>query len=172
MTSIKSLDGEQKDDFSEVLARAQVYAMRGMICGALMQSLDSIVYAYGEEKMDAAEKIAASEDSINQFKTAYMGHLPALLEMWGEKEAPIEEQKAGRRISAESRAKIEEAITRLQALLTDDDATSEASTETGDAGKSLETPPPTQGSTAPERDMLATLHLMLKEFNFQGVSNG
>lgn len=167
MTSIKSLDGEEKDGFAETLARAQVMAMRGMICGALMNSLDSILYHYGEDRMDAAAKIAASEESIEQFKAAYMAHLPALMELWGEKEAPQQEEKAGRRISAVSRAQIEEAITRLQALLTDDEATSEDSTESGDAGKSLETPPPTQDGIAPEPDMSA-LYSMLKEFNFQG----
>jgi HK97 family phage prohead protease len=169
MTSIKSADGEEKEDFATVLQRAQVYAMRGMICNSLMASLDSITYQYGEEKMDAEAKIAASEESIDQFRAAYMQHLPALLEMWGEKDAPEPEQKAGRRISATSRAQIEEAITKLQALLTDDDATS---AEDADAGKSNETPPPLQDSTAPGPDMDAELHLMLKNFTFEGIKNG
>ena len=163
MTAIKAADGEGKEDFATELNRAQVYAMRHMICGALTSSLDSILYSYGE--MDAAAKVAAAEESIDQFKTAYMQHLPVLLELWGEKQAPPGEAKSGRRISAVSRAQIEEAITKLQALLVEDTATSD---DESDAGKSTAQPPPEQDKITPD-PRHAGLHLMLKNFQLTGA---
>lgn len=222
VTAVKDMGG--KSDFLTELAEAQMYAMRGMIMQSLCRSLDDIAYEYSED-MDAAARIAASSDSIDQFKTAYMQHLPMLLEMRGEKgdgfdlseqkssgakvdvksakkslkaaivlhEAHMDgteptsmasqeklmtlmvdayeslggatAMKSGRRISASSRTAIEEAITKLQALLTDEQATSEE-----DAGKSVEQAPPKQYSTTPE--IIPDAHLVLSlfdKFTIKGV---
>lgn len=159
MTAVKSADSESKSDFLTELAEAQMYAMRGMIMSALHSSLDDIAYEYSED-MDAAARIAASSDSIDQFKTAYMDHLPNMFEMWGMKGQPAAE-KSGRRISASSRTAIEEAITKLQALLLDEQATS---ADEADAGKSIEQAPPLAEQITPEPE--TGLHLMLKNFTF------
>jgi len=112
----------QRKDFLEELTRAQVYMMRGLMIQSLCHALDDTVYAYGDN-VDAASIMQESQDSIDQFSAAYMEHLPKLLEMWGMKSAS--ESKAGRRISAQSRSQIEEAISGLQALLADVESTSE-----------------------------------------------
>lgn len=112
----------QRKDFLEELTRAQVYMMRGLMMQSLCYALDDAVYAYGDQ-IDAASIIQESQDCIDQFSAAYMEHLPKLLDMWGIKASA--EQKAGRRISAESRTHIEGAITGLQALLADEGSTSE-----------------------------------------------
>jgi HK97 family phage prohead protease len=155
VTAVKDMG--RKSDFLAELQEAQMYAMRGMIMSALRSSLDDIAYAYSED-MDAAARIAASSDSIDQFKTAYMDHLPNMFDMWGMKGQPPAE-KAGRRISSSSRAAIEEAITKLQALLLDEQATS---ADEADAGKSIEQAPPAEQITPEPQG----LHLMLKQFQF------
>ncbi len=165
ITSVKA--DEDKADFVTYLERYQVYAMRRMMLDALCASLDSTIYGYTEEddNLDAAGRVLESANCIDQFRAAYIEHLPKLLEMWGVKHAT--EEKAGRRISATSRAQIEEAITKLQALLTEDAATS---AEEADADKSIEKAPPEQDKITPNLDQ--ELHLMLKNFTFEGVNNG
>jgi hypothetical protein len=157
VTAVKDMSG--KSDFLTELAEAQMYAMRGMIMQSLCSSLDDIAYEHSED-MDAAARIAASSDSIDQFKTAYMDHLPNMFEMWGVNGQPVAE-KSGRRISASSRTAIEEAITKLQALLLDEQATS---ADEADAGKSIEQAPPLAEQITPEPE--TGLHLMLKQFQF------
>lgn len=133
--SIKTLlSGETKGDFATEFQRIQVVSMRGQMMNALYWALDSIVYGYdGMQSLSAEEKVQATQDSIDQFRTAYLENLPVLLEMWGEKSAQmIAEQKAGRRISASTRADIEDAISKLSALLQGEETTSDE-----EAGKSL-----------------------------------
>lgn len=157
ITDVKT--GEQKADFITELEQAQTYMMRRMMMESLMSSLDSIAW---DNELDADTKLQQSDESIQQFHSAYVEFLPKLLALWGEKTAPdATEEKAGRRLSAASRAQIEEAITKLQALLTDV-ATSE---EIEEAGKSATQQPPEQDSIKPEV-AASDLHLLLKQFDF------
>lgn len=134
VSSVKSI--EEKDTFAEVLERSQVYAMRHMMMEALCSALDSSFYRYGPEY--TAEFITnESKESIAQFSAAYMEHLPKLLELYGIKGWAPMEAKAGRRISAATRMMIEEAITKLQALLETEESTSD---EAADSSKSIEPP--------------------------------
>lgn len=111
VTAVKA--EEKTDDFDTTLERYRTYALRAQMLNALYSALDDIAYDYD---LNADEKIAASDESIQQFHAAYVAFLPnyfALLE----KSAEPPEVKAGARISRASRAIIEEAITKLKALL-------------------------------------------------------
>lgn len=125
ITAIKSIDG--KSDFATELQEIQTRAMRYMMLDALSCSLCDALY---EMSMSAEEKIQASSDSIDQFKTAYMDFLPNMFALMAEmagmemNSAKAQDIKAGRMISAANRTMIEEAIARLQALLDAADGTS------------------------------------------------
>jgi HK97 family phage prohead protease len=130
ITAVKAEDMDGRKDFLSELNRIQVFRLRDMMLSALSQSLDEIIYGYGADtqNLTADQRVTASEASIDQFRAAYMQHLPKLLELWGVKSEPME-AKAGRRISATTRAHIEEAITKLQALLSEETNTQDEETE-------------------------------------------
>ncbi|OFX13207.1 MAG: hypothetical protein A2Z18_11105 [Armatimonadetes bacterium RBG_16_58_9] len=138
ITDIKALLDPGMKDFIAEWQRVQVYAARDQMMSALYYALDSIVYGY-EEEMDgktAEERVQMAADSIDQFRTAYLDHLPQLLAMWGVKVGTQSEEKAGRRISAATRLYIEEAIEKLSALLAGDDGTfAESTSEEAAASK-------------------------------------
>jgi HK97 family phage prohead protease len=163
ITAIKTQSDGSKSDFATEFERIQLSAMRVMMCEALYSSLDSILWDWSGD-MDAAAKVQASDESIMQFHAGYTEFLPKLLEMWGEKKQSESEQKAGRRLSASSRAQVEEAITKLQALLQDDSATSDE-----EAGKSsAPEPPPAQADSDKPK---INLHLIADSFKFQSIGD-
>jgi HK97 family phage prohead protease len=164
VAGIKADDFDGRKDFLAELNRIHVYRFRDMIMSALFNSLDEILYAYTAEA-DAAERITLSEATIEQFRSVYLEHLPKLLDMWGIKSLPLE-AKAGRRISAATRTQVEEAITKLQALLTTDDATSE---EEAESGKSVTTEPP-QAQADSDKPKI-NLHLIADSFKFQSIGD-
>ncbi len=170
LTSIKSaLSPEAKADFVTELERAQLSAMRYMMIQALDTALYSILWDWNEEFPDAASKVAASDESIEQFHAAYVEFLPKLLALWGEKTAAAPDAKAGRRISASTRKEIESAITTLQALL-------EAETSTSDPAEAASVPAPEgaktvdPGTAQPAAAAAAAeppVHSLLAEFKSQ-----
>lgn len=127
VAQITSIKAEGKSDFLTELDEAQTRAMRYMMLDALSCSLCDALY---ELTMSAEDKIQASSDSIDQFKSAYMEFLPKLLTLMGEMQAmemasaKAYDIKAGRMLSAMNRTMIQEAITKLQALLDAADGTS------------------------------------------------
>jgi HK97 family phage prohead protease len=133
IATVKSENGEVKADFTAELQRIQVMAARHQMMNALYYALDSILYGYdGYDGLDAAGKIQAAEDTIDQFRSSYLEHMPTLMEMWGVKQVTPGEIKAGRRLSAMTRTAMEamrtqmqEAMDKLEALLKDDEGTSD-----------------------------------------------
>ena len=125
ITAVKSAD--MKSDFLEELQEIQTRAMRYMMMDALSCSLCDTLY---DPEMGSDQKIQASSDSIDQFKTAYLEFLPNMLALMGDMggmemaSAKQRDAKAGRVISAMNRTMIEEAIAKLQALLDAADGTS------------------------------------------------
>lgn len=125
ISSVK--EAAAKADFLSELEMARIFTARHMMHDALCMALDSITWSM---EMSSEEKLTAAGESIDQFKTAYLEMLPKLFELWGEKAQPETEGKAGRRISAATRAEIEESIAGLQALLEGEAAgTPEGTTE-------------------------------------------
>lgn len=159
--SVKGAD--ERKDFIEELSRAQTYMMRDLMTRSLCYALDEAVYSYSSET-DAATILQESQDSIDQFSSAYMEHLPKLLEMWGIKGVPAGDAKAGRRISSTTRSQIEEAITKLQALLQEEASTSSEE----DAADPEKQAPPPQHSSTPDRDIHLVLN-SLDKFTLKGV---
>jgi HK97 family phage prohead protease len=124
-TSVKS--DESKQDFTTALVDIQTWALRYQLVSALDSSLDSILWDSKASVEDRRQQVA---DSIDQFKEKYLDFLPRWSAMMdGYKSLPdLLEQKAGRRISGATRKEIEEAISKLQALLVD--AAAEGTEET------------------------------------------
>lgn len=166
VTTVKTTD--QSKDFLQELADAQTMAMYYL----MMQALD---YSLCEVRWDAAsgpeDKIAASGECIDQFKTAYLAYLPMYFDvMEGDGMGMMSAQqradmKAGRRISSASRTKIEEAISNLQALLAEEtDSTAEPETAAADTPKpSAATPPATGVNDVDLKAMMSRLIQKLKE---------
>lgn len=129
LTAVKSLR-DSKSEFTDELAEAQIWGMHCMMMDALDSSLCNIRWT---SDGSAAEKLQAASDSIDDFKTDYLGYLPNYFDLTGVKQTPKE--KAGRRISAASRSQIEDAIAQLQALLAEeaDDTAGTAAAVTPDA---------------------------------------
>jgi HK97 family phage prohead protease len=142
ITSVK----EEKGDFVEEFERAQAFSMRSMMISALWAALDSIAW---DSDMTDVEILANSEQTIDQFKLAYIDFLPRLFAAWAAKSIPLE-HKEGRTISAATRTKLEECIATLQALL-EPGAASAAPPE----GKGVDTHDPgaaTQHPVEPAKD--------------------
>ncbi len=120
--NIKAID--EKADFAEVLEHYQTYALRYQMEDALCSSLSSIIY--GDQSI--SEKLDHAQTSIDQFRDAYMEHLPKLLKLMGYKADEMHDliRKVGRMLSAKNRASITAAIDNLQALLDADAASQEA----------------------------------------------
>jgi HK97 family phage prohead protease len=134
MTGIKSfLPVDGKADFQTELAESQLRAMRGMMVDSLVMSLATTLWA----DTPATDKLSESADSIDQFRTAYLEFLPTLLDYWGIK-SDKKEAKAGRRISASTRIEIEDAVAKLQALLSADESTSESEAADAKAGAAMQ----------------------------------
>lgn len=155
VTSVKA--DEQKGDFLTELDRAQVLAMRTMMISSLWNALDSIIW---DGELTAEERISQSDESIGQFQKAYIGFLPRLFALWGEKQASPEERKAGRTISAATSTRIREAIKILESLLDP-----EAAGTLADEVKAPVTQPAgavPQDSPQPEPQPEAEIHSTLK----------
>jgi HK97 family phage prohead protease len=134
MATIQSV----KSDFATEFERWQTWDARSIAVSALSASLDSILW---DDAMEAAEKIAKSDESITQFHEKYLEILPQLLDLLGMKEQLLAEAKAGRAISAATRGKIEAAIKVLQALLDEAGSTSgEAATTPQEAAEAPSEP--------------------------------
>jgi len=102
ITSIKARK-ETKGDFNEELAEIQLSDARYQMMGALSCALSSVIWA----DLNRDEKITAAEATIQQFSDAFMGLLPAYLDMLTQQYGAMEtwnqkliETKSGRKISA------------------------------------------------------------------------
>lgn len=139
-----ALGVEAKDDFAGELRQIQLFAAGYMMLQALSSALCDIRC---DDDLMPDDKAAASGDSIDQFKAAYLEFLPEYLSMLSGDSGDIEqmsmrlgELKAGRRNSAADAAEIKKAIDILQALLDSgagdttpaDDAAAKSVTEPGD----------------------------------------
>lgn len=153
VTSVKA--DEAKGDFEEEFDRAQTISLRTMMITSLWTALDSITW---DDEMSSDEKITASDESITQFQKAYVSFLPRLFALWGEKRA-TPEQKAGRTISTATRARIEEAIGILKALLDPEEAgtSPEEGKAAGASGTGAATPKPTSNKPEPEPEIHSLL---------------
>lgn len=112
---------EQKDDFLEELDEAQTWAFRYMALSALGESLCETL---ADSDLDDASKSAASSVSIQQFHDKYLEMLPKMTAVMAEQSAEYGyyakrelDAKAGRKLSAATRKRIEESVSQLQALL-------------------------------------------------------
>jgi len=99
ITSVKKRK-EAKDDFNEELSDIQLMQAGWQMFGALQNSLNSIIWA---SNMDAAEKVAAASAYIQQFSDAYMGYLPAFLEMLDEEYGGMELMAARRTLELKAK---------------------------------------------------------------------
>lgn len=148
---------KEEKDFLVELERIRLHTMRWMMMDALQAALYETIY---DSDMAAGEKIESSGSSIDQFRAAYMEYLPQYLALVGEmpeeEEMETDSRKAGRRISAQSRAHIEDAIAKLQALLTDDKSTSTEAADVvpGEAAKSANEPDALHSWLSSFRDQL------------------
>lgn len=111
---------EMSADFATVLENEQTFLMRMLMKESICHALDSIVW---DSKLTDEEKIAASDDSIQQFREAYVTFLPKLFAAWesykstGNKQALVDELKRGARNSAADAAILRAIIEHAQALL-------------------------------------------------------
>lgn len=113
-----------KAAFNDAMAAADVRMKRWVLCEVLCDSLCGIV---DDMEMVPEAKVAAAGESIDEFKTAYLEWLPAYAATvptvtYGDMPAMDMAAddittKAGRKISAASRKRIETAISELNALL-------------------------------------------------------
>jgi len=125
LSSVKA-SGEP-GDFDGDLSNIQTWSARYQMMQALDSSLDGIILKSEASLEERREQVVSA---IDQFREKYLDLLPswfALME--GKTLTDLIEAKAGRRISSTTRSQIEEAITKLSALLEDsagEDATEEA----------------------------------------------
>lgn len=141
---------EVKDDFMGELQELQLYAASYMMMQALCSALCDIRC---DQDMNPDDKATASDESISQFRMAYMDFLPQFLSMVSgdtdaleEMSMRLRELKVGRRNSAADAAEIKKVIDILQALL---DSEAGAATSTDGAAKS--NPEPVQDHSAAAR---------------------
>jgi hypothetical protein len=135
--SIKASRSELKDDFAAELQAIQLYAARWQMSSALDSALASII-----RTSEISDKVAASSESIDQFKSAYLTMLPDYLSLLNEEQMQwmsraITEVKAGRVLSASNRQLVERCVKDLQALL---DASDPEKTQAAPEAKSVEAP--------------------------------
>lgn len=114
------------DDFSTVLANSMLYAKHSQMLCALFSCLDSCMWDW---KASNEERLAMIDTSIAQFTTEYSAWARQFYSADSEEMKALTESlieiKAGRRISAASRTRIEKAIEELSALIREDDAVEE-----------------------------------------------
>lgn len=110
---------EEKDDFLTELDEAQTWSFRYQSLSALNESLCETL---ADAELPDEEKAAQSSVSIQQFHDAYMEHVPKMLALMANSQSVYyatkpAEFKAGRKLSATTRKRIEDSIAQLQALL-------------------------------------------------------
>lgn len=143
---------EKKDSFSEELQEIQILSARWQMMQALCCSLDDTV---SDQTMSADDKVSSVTSSIQEFQSAYVEVLPAVLALMSDPtesddsmemmRAPIAEFKVGAMFSSANRKVMENLIstldtckTDLQALL---DAADGTSAKSGAATKAAEPDP-------------------------------
>ena len=151
--SVKST-GEESKDFLSSLEAIQLYASKYQLLDALGWALDDVLYSGGD---DAAEKAASAAVAIDQFRDTYLEWLPKLLALWGMKDFPSIDRKAGRTFSAANRKRVEDVIASLQALI----AEAGTSEEAAEDAKGKE--PPSAKSAEPGID-LHSVHELFASF--------
>lgn len=126
---------EMKDTFAETLDEMQTYMMRGMMVDALCCTLCDVIW---DSHSNDEQKIAASDDAIQQFHDSYITFLPKLFAAMANykslgKELPAftAETKAGRRNSASDEAMLRQMHQMISALLGEEAAESTSETEAG-----------------------------------------
>ncbi len=134
----------QQKDFNEALDNIQTWSARYDYMSALEAS---VCEAIRDEKLTTADAVAQVETAVGQFQQRMVELVPKLRLLMNEtygydfKRLIEIEKKAGRRISADSRTKIEGAISELQALLLE-----EAAETTEEAAKAA-APPEVKGTS-------------------------
>ncbi len=145
ITSVKEDGMERKMTFDEALGDVQTWAARYQFMEALDRAVSSAMY---DENLSNDDAVAQIAESVQQFGTQVTELCPKLRALMNAtygydfKRLADIERKAGRRISAATRSKIEEAMKQLQALLDEEAADS-------DTGKSA-TPPEQKGTSDSE----------------------
>lgn len=118
---------EKSVDFEETLAALQTYAARGQSLDALYSTLSEILWDFEDQFQTAADRVQASATAIDNFRVAYLDAIAGMLTLYGVKSLPeLIKTKAGRRLSAATREKLEGALSSIQTLLGEAD---EAETE-------------------------------------------
>lgn len=141
ITKVKEMPKTEQKDFVSDLDRIQTDAGHYM----MMSALDSALYDCKWMEGDAETKTAEAGKCIDQFKAAYMEWFPRYMAMRAMKSDAEREVKEGRKLSTETRAKLEAAMAdhraameKLQALL--------------DAGTEKAAPAPAEKSADPVVD--------------------
>ncbi len=136
---------ERKMDFAEALDNVRTFAAYYQYMQALDNSMSN---AMRDEELSTDDCTAQMAASCDQFKASMLELCPKLRTLlnatygYNFKRLFEMERKEGRRISAASRAKIDEAIKQLQALLEEEAA------QESDTAKSLQ-PPEQKGTSEP-----------------------
>lgn len=116
---------ERKTTFAEALAAVQTWAARYQYLDALSTAICATMR---DEKLTSEECNVQIAESCDQFKASMLDLCPKLRMLMNEEygydfKALFEvEKKSGRKISADTRSKIESAITQLQALMEEEAA--------------------------------------------------
>lgn len=167
VTSVKKAgDMEIKMDFAEALDNLQT--MRGMYMSldALSTALYDCLY---DQKLSTDECVSMMQQSVEQFGEQVAALTPKIRALMNSeygynfKRLFEIEKKAGRKISAANRSKIEEAIKQLQALLeeaTADDAEESGSTTSPEIKAVQQPPEPAPQPTDPVSDHSALIDQM------------
>lgn len=117
VTSLKQMIMSHKDDFNTELAAAQTWAKRYQMISALDNSLYSIIWGDGTSE----EKVAAAQESIDQFSGAFIEFLPqylALMDSMYKSQVESFEKKEGLDLVAAHKARVDTATKSFLALLT------------------------------------------------------
>jgi HK97 family phage prohead protease len=128
ITGVKENGMERKMTFEEALDQIETWRARYAYMEALDQSIGSLMYDESIATEDCVQQIAAACEQFMQSMTDLCPKLRALLNessYYDFKKLFEIEKKAGRRLSAASRSKIDDAMKQLQALLDDEAAESD-----------------------------------------------
>lgn len=150
VTSVKS--APEKKDFASELIAMQLQVLRWQITDALAYALSEALYA----QMSREEILTEIANDIEQFRIAYMDFAPAYLDMLAASDSGgmwVMSAKAGRRHSAADRGVLEEMVKQIQALLAEEAAEVQGTSDEAAAEK----------GTEPEPDRPDT-HSMLRQF--------
>lgn len=131
VTDVKEAIAKEMEDFNATLQMFQMWAQHGQMLNALYTTLEDAMWDYDAS---GEEKINHCESCIDQFAVKYAEWARAFYSMEGKARKEIAdgliEVKAGRRISAASRSRIEKAIEELSALLAEETAADDAAEKT------------------------------------------